>query len=431
MGAMEAKRRVGSLPRMAATLLSVLLSVLLLALASSGCADNTALRLVIRSNLAIPSEIDGLRIEIQAASGARVPARIVPLRDVAFPQTLVVLPESGSMSGPVTFTVQGLHDNVIMIQRVVVASFQAGRVIDVELELNSDCYEVECGSGADCLRGVCRQVEPTDGGISDAAVADAPWIIADAGQLDAPALDAPAPEDAAGEDAFAALDAPAPLDAFELDAAAPSDAYTAPDAPTACAGAACIGAVVISEFAYEGSGGGIDEFVELYNRSSLSADIGGLNLRYVSASGASPAIKATVPAGTRLPPGGFYLLVGRDYPSSGVTTPDASTRAPWTDGASSAGGAFWIELSSAVLDRVCWGSASPAACDTGGSAIPATQPTPGSFERRAVASSTPASMSAGGADEHAGNGYDTNDTAADFLVRSLREPQNTASPHEP
>jgi hypothetical protein len=39
-------------------------------------------------------------------------------------------------------------------------------------------------------------------------------------------------------------------------------------------------------------------------------------------------------------------------------------------------------------------------------------------------------MAAGGADEAAGNGQDSNDNAADFVLRTVRQPQNSKSAAE-
>lgn len=434
-----------SRPRRPPSLPWLTLAAVLAASLAAGCADNTALRLVIRSNLAVPSEMDGLRIEMRSSTGASAPARIVPLRDSTFPQTLVVRPEPNGGRGTVTFTVQGLHAGTIVIQRVIPAMFQAGQVLDVEVALDSDCLGVECGPGIDCLRGVCHVVEPSDAGIPDASGGDAgPVVVVDAGAPDAlVSSDAFSPMDAEpSSDAFSPTDgstpsdAPAPLDAFMSIDAAPTpdafrepDAFTLPDSGVGCAGASCAGAVLISEFTYQGPSSGLDEFVEIYNASDRSADIGGMRLFYTAASGSSRSGKATIPPGTLLPPHGYYLLVGSGYSTASVPG-DASTTVPWTDGASDRGGGFSLENGAGVvIDRVCWGTAVASICR--GTGLPATQPPSGSFERRARASSTAESMSPGGADEHAGNGYDTGDNLADFVVRSLRDPQNSSSPPEP
>jgi hypothetical protein len=53
-----------------------------------------------------------------------------------------------------------------------------------------------------------------------------------------------------------------------------------------------------------------------------------------------------------------------------------------------------------------------------------------SFERKALSTSDATSMSAGGADELKGNGYDTNNNKNDFVTRTTRDPQNASSTAE-
>jgi hypothetical protein len=406
----------------------------------NGCTDRTSLRLVIRSNLAVPSEMDGVIIQMRSSTGATAPVRILELTSNSFPQTLVVRPEASGMSGTVTFTVQGMNDGSIVLQRVVRSPFRTGQVTDVEVELNSDCLNVMCGDGVDCVRGMCETSAMVDAGMPDAFVrpdaftalpdtnppdAFMPMVMADAG-TDA-ALDAFTPFDATRDafspDAFSP-DAFLIPDAFAPDAYRIPDAYTAPDSGIGCVGASCVGTIVISEFTHTGPNGGLDEIVEIYNASERTADIGSMQIFQTSSSGGTRSGRATVPAGTRLLPHAYFLFVGSGYTGSPMA--DATA---WTMGASDAGGAWSIEYMGTVLDRVCWGSAVAAICE--GSVLALPPPTAGSYERKASATSTAATMSAGGADELAGNAYDTNNNANDFVLRPTRNPQSMLSPREP
>ncbi|MBN8614596.1 MAG: lamin tail domain-containing protein [Deltaproteobacteria bacterium] len=422
-----------------------------LALTVMGCADRTALRLVIRSNLAVPGELESVLIQMRSSTGASAPPRSVSLTGTAFPQTLVVRPESSGMSGTVTFTVQGLRAGSIVIQRVVSAPFQSGQVVDVEVELNNDCLGIECGPGIDCLRGACVGT-PVDAGVMvDAFVGpdgglDAFGVPVDASSndvftpgADAFANDAFVPGADAfsndaftpGADAFRAPDAFVPVDAFRApDAFTPADAFVIPDAfvpadsGIACSGAGCAGIVLISEFTHTGPAGALDEIVEIHNTSTRTADIGGAQMFYTSASGSTRSGRATVPAGTRIPPGGYYLFAGMTYAGS-----PAADATPWTMGASDTGGSWSLEHGGVVLDRVCWAGAVASICE--GTGLTTAPPSAGSYERKANASSTAASMSAGGADERAGNNQDTGNNAMDFVLRTTREPQASVSAAEP
>ena len=53
-----------------------------------------------------------------------------------------------------------------------------------------------------------------------------------------------------------------------------------------------------------------------------------------------------------------------------------------------------------------------------------------SMERKAAAGSTAATME-GGADATAGNGFDSDNNSVDFVLRTTRDPQNSASAVEP
>jgi hypothetical protein len=411
-----------------------------------GCADRTALRLVIRSNLAVPTELDGLLIQMRSSTGASAPARAVTLTSGGFPQTLVVRPEGSGMRGIVTFTVQGLRSGSIVIQRVVSRPFESGQVIDVEVELNDDCVGVECGPGIDCIRGVCATAppdagmeRPDAGTLVDASRLDAfffPDASIDAFESGPDALSddafALAPDAfALAPDAFSRPDATAPVDAFSSpDAFLPRDAFSVPDAHLSpdsgigCVGAGCAGVVLISEFTHTGPAGGLDEILEIYNTSDRTVDIGGAQVFYTSASGGSRSGRATVPMGTRLPPGGFFLFAGSGY--SVAPMPDATA---WTMGASDSGGSWSLEHGGTVLDRVCWGTAVASICE-GTALAPLSPSSSGSYERKANATSTAPSMSSG-ADASAGNRHDTNDNGADFVLRATREPQSRASTPEP
>ena len=103
------------------------------------------------------------------------------------------------------------------------------------------------------------------------------------------------------------------------------------------------------------SASGADEFVELVNSGSVAGDMGGLRLVYRSGAGSTDVALATVPAGTTLAPGAFYLVGGSGY--AGGHKADQSF-APGL--ASAAGGVAIRDAGGAVLDSVGWGTATNA-----------------------------------------------------------------------
>lgn len=406
----------------------------------NGCTDRTSLRLVIRSNLSVPVEMDGVIIQMQSSTGATGPVRILELASNSFPQTLVVRPEQGGMSGTVTFTVQGLNDSAIVIQRVVRAPFRTGQVTDVEVELNSECLNVMCGDGVDCVRGMCEMISTRDAGMPDSGPvrpdsgvdasgdidAFMPMVVADAG-TDAN-LDAFSPFDATRDafspDAFTP-DAFIIPDAFTPDAFRVPDAFTPPDSGIGCVGATCAGIVLISELSTGSASSASDEFVELYNTSNRTADLSNMRVYYSSDSGGTVTLRATLAPGTLLLPGQFYLIGSVGF----VGSPDLRSTSSWTmsAGISAGGGTLTLEdPARGVVDRVCWGTGT--SCE--GSSVTPVHGTNGSYERKANASSTDASMSSG-ADATAGNRYDTGNNRTDFIVRTTRNPQGLSSPLEP
>lgn len=188
--------------------------------------------------------------------------------------------------------------------------------------------------------------------------------------------------------------------------------------------------VVISEIQMGGVGSAADEFVELYNPTQSPVDLSGWVLQYRAAAGASYSTLHTFAANTTLPPRSYLLVTSNGY--TGSTARDAN----WGNaGISGPGGHLRLgapglpttkAADAQAVDRVGWGTAD----GPEGTAAPA----PGagsSLERKAFPSSDAASMSAGGPDADEGNGVDTENNQADFVVRPVPGPQNLASPSEP
>lgn len=398
--------------RFSSRLLWVALATSLLA----GCADVTSLMVeVTSSDLAVPADVDELRFEVRSATGRSVDRRFAI--DGPWPHSLAVLPAS-SADGAVVLTVTGLSGGAPVVRRVIETAFIAGLERKVEVRLERACLGVQCADGVDCVAGACvaggsdggvdAGVEPTDGG-SDAGV--------DAGR-DAGATDGGRPDDGGSTDG--GLDG-GPTDAGPIDGGG----------PLPCASAAC--PIRISEFATRGpagdgapSGDASNEFVEIYNPSSSAYSLDGVELYYHS-SGGTASRRVTITGDASIAPHGFFLLASRDY--TGVA-PDFSER--WATGFADGGGSLELRAGGERVDLVGWGTATVAEGSPFTPAISTSAGTAGaSYERKAHASSTSASMAIGGADETAGNGYDSDDNATDIVIRTTRQPQNSSSPAEP
>ncbi|RKH56660.1 amidohydrolase family protein [Corallococcus aberystwythensis] len=192
------------------------------------------------------------------------------------------------------------------------------------------------------------------------------------------------------------------------------------------------GHVVISEIAGQGLTVNADDFIELYNPTNVDVNITGWKLLYRTAGTTSTAtdytVLATLPTAT-IKAHGYYLVANTGYSTS--TVPADHT---WgtQDISGSLGnvrlGTAEVSLNPTVLtgvvDTVGFGNGRTI---VEGAAAPSPPGKGGSIERKARATSTAATMGAGGADELAGNGEDSDNNASDFVPRTTRQPQNASS----
>ena len=162
--------------------------------------------------------------------------------------------------------------------------------------------------------------------------------------------------------------------------------------------------LVLAE-AVTGGASASDEYVEIYNAGASPIDLGGCELVYVTASGATTTRKAAFSSPVPLAPGAHLLVAN----SAGVYGPLAD--ATYTGGLASDGGSLALRhVGGEVIDAVSWGTASNSFVE--GAVAPAP-PAQSSLERRPGGTS--------------GNWLDTNSNASDWVVRSNPVPQSLAS----
>ena len=143
-----------------------------------------------------------------------------------------------------------------------------------------------------------------------------------------------------------------------------------------------------------------NEFVELYNGGTAAVDVSGWKVVYRSAAGTSDTTLVTIPAGTSIAAGGFYLLGGSDY--AGAATADQS----FSTGLAGTGGAVGVrDTAAALVDSVGWGTATNALVEGAAAAAPPATAAPGSSLVRLP------------------DGHDTNANASDFTVSSAATPR--------
>jgi hypothetical protein len=168
--------------------------------------------------------------------------------------------------------------------------------------------------------------------------------------------------------------------------------------------------LLVSEVMTGGTGAS-DEFVELYNSTADPLPLEGIELVYVSASGATVSRKAAWAAGEPpLAPGGHILVANESGAYS--TIADAT----YAGGLASTGGSVAIRAVGAptAIDAVGWGTAASTWLE--GAPAPA------------VAAGHSLERLPGGA---AGSGQDTGQNEVDFVDLAVPGPQNRAAPPIP
>jgi hypothetical protein len=167
--------------------------------------------------------------------------------------------------------------------------------------------------------------------------------------------------------------------------------------------------IVISEFRTRGPNGAADEFVELFNRSASSVNIGGWTLRG-SNNAAVTSIRATVPAGTVMPSGCHYLFTNNSA-SGGPYSGAVSGNLTFATGITDDGGVAIVDGAAVIIDQV--GMSAGSAYKEGTILPQLTTSVDRGYERLP-----------GGA---SGGGTDTDDNLANFQLITPSQPENAAS----
>jgi hypothetical protein len=155
----------------------------------------------------------------------------------------------------------------------------------------------------------------------------------------------------------------------------------------------------VNEFMTGSAGAASNEFVELVNAGTSAAPVGGFKVAYRSSSGSSDITLATIPAGTSIPAGGFYLLAGAGY--LGTHTADQTFS---TSLAANGGGIAVRDDGGVILDSVGYGDATNA------------------FVEGHTTTAPPATAAPGSSSVRLPDGNDTNDNSADFSVSTTPTP---------
>jgi hypothetical protein len=161
--------------------------------------------------------------------------------------------------------------------------------------------------------------------------------------------------------------------------------------------------VRINEFSTGVTGAATNEFVEIVNTGSASADLSGWKLVYRSATGTSDTVLDTIPDGTSLAAGAFYLFGGGGY-----TGPPAADQSFSQGLAAAAGGLAIRDSSGAIVDSVGYGSTAA-----------------NGFVEGSPAPAPPATAAPGSSDVRKPDGHDTNNNSVDFTTVTPPTPRAT------
>ena len=162
--------------------------------------------------------------------------------------------------------------------------------------------------------------------------------------------------------------------------------------------------IVISEFRTRGTGGANDEFIELYNPTSGTIDISGWTISRSSSCGTSTTTIVTILTVT-LAAGRHYLIGGTSY--TGSVTPD---QANVSLNIANDGGIALLN-GATFIDRV--GLCASTLYLEGTALSQLTSDANRSYDRKSTA---------------LGSCVDSNNNAADFILRTPSDPQNSSSP---
>jgi hypothetical protein len=106
--------------------------------------------------------------------------------------------------------------------------------------------------------------------------------------------------------------------------------------------------LVISELRSRGQLGTDDEFIELYNPTGGTVNIGGWTIKRSSSCGTTTYTLATIPSGVNLQPGQHYLAAPSDYSFKDIIAPDITYSPALADD----GGVALINVYGTLVDQV-------------------------------------------------------------------------------
>lgn len=181
--------------------------------------------------------------------------------------------------------------------------------------------------------------------------------------------------------------------------------------------------LVISEVQIAGTDGATQDFVELYNPTDAAIELGDYRLVKRTATGSADTSLVAFQENDVIPSHGFFLWCNSSL--NGTLGCDSST-AQTVANNNSVAIRLGAEDTGTVIDTVGLGTVTNGLSE--GTSLTAAE-AGSSLERKANSASTVESMTSG-ADVNSGNGEDTDNNTADFILRTISQPQNSSSSAE-
>lgn len=179
--------------------------------------------------------------------------------------------------------------------------------------------------------------------------------------------------------------------------------------------------LVISEVKIAGVSS-TDEFIELYNPTTEDIQIENWRITKKTSLQTGTGNDLVSSLSATIASHGYLLIT---HPTGYIGSAAADVTYDTNESLSANNTVLLYSQSGAIIDKVGWGSAIDNETSATGSISTGL-----SKERKASLTSTQATMSTG-AEKFEGNGEDTDNNLADFLTRSVPEPQNSQSNTEP
>ncbi len=126
------------------------------ALAAAGCSVRplTQLIVVTDTDLAVPGQIDRVRVTVVAPSGTMHDSVQMLTTPGDLPTTLGVVHRGGPLD-PIEVRVVGSHGDTEIVRRSAVTAFIEGRTLVLPIHLQASCVGVVCASAETCIAGAC------------------------------------------------------------------------------------------------------------------------------------------------------------------------------------------------------------------------------------------------------------------------------------